>query len=199
MSPRPMIMTALTLAAFVPAARPATAGEPHEGLLVRLTPGVASAAASATVDDTDYTLKGGAGRLGITGGWSLSPRLVVTAELLGQAVVGPELEIDGDEHTTDDDVTWGVSYAGLGINYYFQSNLYLAGSAGGLVMTLDTSDAEAETDLGFAAKAALGYEWWLGREWGLGVALDLMAGAVPDEDTDWGVATIGLAMSATYN
>lgn len=196
MSPR-LMMTTITLSLLF-AAHPAAA-EPHEGLLVRLTPGVASAAASASVDDTDYTLKGGAGRLGIVGGWSLSPRLVLTGELLGQAVVGPELEIDGAEHTTDDDVTWGVSYAGLGINYYFRNNLYLAGSAGGLVMTLDTSDSEAETDVGFAGKAALGYEWWVGREWGLGVALDLLAGAVPDDDTDWGVATIGLALSATYN
>lgn len=198
MSTRLFMTVTFALAPALLAARPAAA-EPHEGVLIRLTPGVASAAASATVDDTDYTLKGGAGRLGIAGGWSLSPRLALTAELLGQAIVGPELEIDGVDHTTDDDVSWGVSYAGLGINYYFQSNLYLAGSAGGLVMTLDTSDDQAETDLGFAAKAVVGYEWWLGREWGLGVALDILAGAVPDEDTDWGVATIGLALSATYN
>jgi hypothetical protein len=197
MSPR-IAITTVALSAALAAARPAAA-EPHEGLLVRFTPGVASAAASATVDETDYTLKGGAGRLGIAAGWSLSPRLVLTGEILGQAIVGPELEIDGDDHRTDDDVTWGVSYAGAGLNYYFQSNLYLAGSAGGLVMTLDTSDGEAETDVGFAAKAAIGYEWWLGREWGLGVALDLLAGAVPDDGTDWGVATIGLAASATYN
>jgi hypothetical protein len=197
MSPRTMltVVTVSLLFATTPAA-----AEPHEGLLIRFTPGVASAAASATVDDTDYTLSGDAGRLGIVAGWSVAPRLVLTAELLGQAIVGPELSIDDDEERTDDDVTWGVSYAGLGINYYFKNNLYLAGSAGGLIMTLDTSEMDtSETDLGFAAKAAIGYEWWLGREWGLGVALELLGGAVPGEETDWGVATIGLALSATYN
>ena len=93
MSSRLIIVTfSLTL---LLTARPASA-EPHEGLLVRVTPGVASAAASATVDDTDYALKGGAGRLGIVGGWSLSPRLVLTAELLAAGADGVCVNLGGD-------------------------------------------------------------------------------------------------------
>lgn len=177
----------------------AASAERHEGLLLRVTPGISAAAASATVEDQEMSLQGGAGQLGLTAGWAVAPRIVLTFELLGQAVLGPDLEIDGDTMEIDDDVSWGISYAGLGASFYFQNNIYLAGSGGPLVMTLDSDRIEAETNLGGAAKLAAGYEWWVGREVGLGVALQLLAGAVPDRDDTWGVATLGLAFSATYN
>ena len=188
------------LIAAVAAVPSSAAAQRHEGLLLRVTPGISSAAASATVDDQEMSLRGGAGQLGITAGWAITPRLILTAELLGHAILGPDLEIDGDVTETDEDVEWGISYAGLGASYYFRNNLYLAGSGGPLIMTLDSDELEsAETDVGGAARLAVGYEWWVGSEVGLGVAVDLMAGAVPDDEDMWGVATLGLALSATYN
>lgn len=171
----------------------------HDGLFVRVTPGVSGAAASTTVDDAELTVRGAAGRLGLSLGASISPRVVVSAELIGQAVLGPEVVSDDQTHETDDDVSWGVSYAGAGASYYFPSNFYLSGSAGALIMTLETPEMDSETDLGFGAKLAVGQEWWVSRDWGLGLAAELLAGSVPDGDTDWGVATLGLALSATYN
>jgi hypothetical protein len=178
----------------------AALAERHEGLLLRVTPGVSAAAANARVDDQDMSLRGGAGQLGPTAGWAVAPRVILTLELLGHAVLGPDLEIDGDVTETDDDVTWGISYGGLGASFYLPSNFYLAASGGPLVMTLDSDTLDrAETDVGGAGKLAAGYEWWVGREVGLGAALELLAGAVPDGDETWGVATLGLSFSATYN
>jgi hypothetical protein len=126
--------------------------------------------------------------------------LIVTGELVGHAILGPKLETSGTVTETDDDVVWGISYAGVGVNWYSASNLYLHGSAGPLMMTIesDTMDRE-DTDVGFGSKLGVGYEWWLGREIGLGVGLELMAGRVKADDVDWNVGTLGLALSATYN
>lgn len=172
----------------------------HRGLFLRVTPGVAASAATADDDGTDLALSGGAGRFGIAVGWAVSPRVILDVELLGHAVLGPELEIDGMTTETDDDVVWGVSYAGVGANYYLPSNLYLTGSLGAMMMTLETSDMDtAETDVGFGLKVGVGYEWWVASKVGLGVGVELLAGSVDDGDARWGVATLGLAFSATYN
>lgn len=189
------------LACLVLLAAASTAhADPHQGLFVRLTPGIAGSAASTEENNTELDIRGGAGRLGIAVGWTVAPRLILTAELLGHAVLGPELEYKGTVTMTDDDVVWGVSYAGLGVNYYFPSNLYLSGSGGALVMTLETSDTKmTETDVGFGMKIGLGREWWVSPKVGLGVGIELLAGYVPDDEARWGVATFGLAFSATYN
>ncbi|HKE18947.1 MAG TPA: hypothetical protein VKB80_28930 [Kofleriaceae bacterium] len=172
----------------------------HDGLLLRVTPGIAGAGATADVDDRDASIRGAAGRLGVTAGWAVVPRVILTVELLGHAVLGPDLEVDGDVTETDDDVSWGVSYAGLGVDFYTRNNFHIAGSGGPLIMTLDSDEIDrAETDVGGGGKLAAGYEWWAGPEVGLGVTLELLAGAVPDGDTTWGVGTLGLAFSATYN
>lgn len=171
----------------------------HQGLFLRVTPGIAGSAARASVDGNDLALSGGAGRFGLSVGWSVMPRFVVAAELLGHAVLGPSLESEGTVTMTDDDVVWGVSYLGAGINYYLPNNLYLAASAGTLMMTLETDTKMAETELGFGMKVGAGYEWFVSPEVGLGVGLELLGGSVNDAGTKWAVATLGLAFSATYN
>ena len=177
-----------------------TAPAKHAGLFLRVTPGIAASAAVASVDNEDLSISGGAGRFGIAAGWAIQPRLILLGELIGHATLGPELEYKGDVTMTDDDVTWGISYAGAGVNYYLPSNLYLTGTAGALVMTLETSDGVMNsTNTGFGLKLGLGKEWYVASKVGLGVGFELLAGSVPDGDANWGVATLGLTFSATYN
>lgn len=172
----------------------------HDGLFIRIAPGIAGAAATTHVDGTDYTLSGAAGRLGIGIGWSIAPRIVLDAELLGHAVLGPTLDVSGDMTEADDDVTWGVSYAGVGATYFFRNNVNLSGSVGTMIMSLDAPNMDqARTDHGVGLKLGVGKEWWLSPRWGLGAALEILGGNVPDGDAHWGVATVGLTMSATYN
>jgi hypothetical protein len=195
-----LLLTVTTTVAAQPSDLHAESEPHHRGLFLRVTPGIAASAATAEVDGNDLSLRGGAGRLGLAAGWAVSPRTIIAVELLGHAVVGPELESKGMTTTTDDDVVWGVSYAGVGLNYYLPSNLYLGASLGAMMMTLETSGMDtAETELGFGLKAGIGYEWWVASKVGLGVGIELLAGSVDDGDARWGVATLGLAFSATYN
>jgi len=177
-----------------------TAPAKHSGLFLRVTPGIAASAAVASVDNEDLSISGGAGRFGLAAGWAIQPRLILLGELIGHATLGPELEYKGDVTMTDDDVTWGISYAGAGVNYYLPSNLYLTGTAGALVMSLETSDGVMNsTNAGFGLKLGVGKEWFVAPKVGLGVGVELLAGSVPDGDANWGVATLGLTFSATYN
>jgi hypothetical protein len=171
----------------------------HRGIFLRVTPGIAGSAARANVDGNELMLSGGAGRFGLSVGWSVMPRLIVAAEVLGHAVLGPDLETQGTVTTTDEDVVWGVSYLGGGINYYLPNNLYFAASAGTLMMSLETDMKMAETEIGFGMKVGAGYEWFVTPKVGLGVGLEVLGGSVNDAGTDWTIATVGLAFSATYN
>ncbi|MGE0547411.1 MAG: hypothetical protein AB7O24_32850 [Kofleriaceae bacterium] len=172
----------------------------HTGLFLRVTPGVAGSAAIAEQDGSDLTIKGGAGRFGLAVGYAVKPGLIITGELLGHAVLGPDLELAGETTRTDEDVVWGISYAGLGVNWYSASNLYVHGSLGPVMMSLETDDMPtAETEIGFGSKLGVGYEWFVAHKVGLGVGLELMTGRVDDHGTTWNLATLGLAFSATYN
>lgn len=172
----------------------------HTGLFVRVTPGISGNAATAEAEGTEFTLSGAGGRFGIAVGWAVQPGLIVSGELIGNAVIGPELEVEGMTFEGSDDVTWGVSYAGAGLDYYFPSNLYLSGSLGAMLMTIDTSEMEPEeTEVGFGLKLGIGREWWVSDKIGLGVGLDLLAGSIEDSGVRWTVATFGLSFSATYN
>ena len=69
-----------------------------------------------------------------------------------------------------------------------------------MMMTLDVGDNDmAETELGFGMKLGAGYEWFVSKDVGLGLGLELLGGSVDDKGTKWSVATLGLAFSATYN
>jgi hypothetical protein len=56
----------------------------------------------------------------------------------------------------------------------------------------------AKTDLGVGVKLGFGKSWSVSPRWGLGAALEVLGGSVPDGNVRWNVATIGLGMSAIY-
>jgi hypothetical protein len=171
-----------------------------DGPYLSVTPGIAGAAATTHTEGNDYTLKGGGGRIGVAAGWSVTPNLVVFAELLGHGIMGPDLDVSGDVHKTDKDVGWGIGYLGAGAKLFFGPNVHFSASAGVLNMAIDAPDMPmAKTDLGFGVQLGLGKDWLVSPRWGLGAALEVLGGSVPDGNVRWNVATVGIAMSATYH
>jgi hypothetical protein len=201
-----IVLLSLALAgtgAAQPAPAPsAQASQPvrHEGLFLRITPGVGASAAEGKTTNADLKISGGAGRLGIAVGWALRPGLNVIGELVGHAILGPDLEFKGAQSMTENDVIWGVSFGGAGLNFYTAGNMYFVVTGGALMMSLDSKDIEMKrSSTGFGSKIGVGKEWFVSSEVGLGLGLELLGGYVPDGDADWSVATLGLSLSATYN
>lgn len=197
---------AFAVAASAFAASAAEAGpvpETHDGLFLRLSPGFSAAAAVNKTGNEDVSLSGGAGFFGFEIGVAVSPNMTVGADLASNVVLGPTLSIGDLEFDTDDDLEWGVLYFGGAINYYLPSNIYLKGGIGGIRMTLRVpGDEESRSEMGFGVNLGVGKEWWVSPNWGVGAALGMMLGSVPDGDDSlesWGVATIGASLSATYN
>jgi len=89
-----------------------------------------------------------------------------------------------------------------GVNYYFMpENIYVS-------MAIDLPEAtykNSNTPLGFGIQSAIGKEWWVSKNWGIGLALNIFYDYFPKTAPGLRVITplhafgIGLSFSATYN
>jgi hypothetical protein len=97
--------------------------------------------------------------------------------------------------------------AGVGITYHFMPvNIYLAGAFGvgfHAYGTWDTFDFDVSYP-GFAMEFLVGKEWWTSKDWGVGIALQLVYMHLWDEDIfgngfRWNDVSILFGMTATFN
>jgi hypothetical protein len=186
----------------------------HDGFLLRLAIGVAFGGMNGDdflLDPGSETGAGGAGfstTIGIGG--ALTENLVLNADLFQTTFLNPTIEVDGhelgdaDKHGEDRGVGENVELTGLGIGvtYYFMPvNIYLAGAVGiGQVVFVSDSGERAGSDAGLSLHALVGKEWWVGVDWGIGVAGELVF--VRAQDDYLGDVTglgFGVLFTATYN
>jgi hypothetical protein len=177
----------------------------HEGLFVSITPGIGVAATAAKLTDgTNISLSGPGGSFGLQIGAALSEHWIVAADLSGTSVFEPTLKMGDTEVKTVSDVSWTTGYLGAMVAYYVMPlDLHVGGGIGLLRMALDVPGMDLQrSKFGAAAKLAIGKEWWVSDRWGIGVDLESIAGAVPDDTVSgngWGFFSLALAASATYN
>lgn len=185
----------------------------HDGFLLRLAIGVAFGGMTGDefLLDGSETSAGGAGfstTIGIGG--ALTDNLVLNADLFQMTFLDPSIEVDGrelgdaDVYGEDRGVGENVELTGLGVGvtYYFMPvNIYLSGAIGlGQVVFVSDSGERAGSDAGLALHALVGKEWWVGVDWGIGVAGELAFVSAKD-DFLGDLTGLGFAIlfSATYN
>jgi hypothetical protein len=177
----------------------------HEGLFVQFTPGIGLAATAAKLQDgTTVSLSGAGGTLGLQIGAALTEHWILAADLSGTSVFEPKLKMGDTDVKTVSDVSWSSGYLGASVAYYVMPlDLHVGGGIGVFRMALDVPNMDLQhSNLGGAVKLAVGKEWWVSDRWSLGVNLESMAGAVPDDSVSgngWGFFSVDLAMTATYN
>lgn len=175
----------------------------HDGVLLRLTSGLFAGGAGSTDGGTETSMSGAGLGFGVALGVAVRPGLVLTAETA--AVSGGGTRTTNLPGNVDEKVSFTHSFLGVGGSYYFQSNLYLHGAIGMMLMTFAEVTASGETvgehstDRGAGVSLMVGKEWWVGDDWGLGAAGQLLLGSLPDNGTDWTSASVGVLFSATYN
>lgn len=200
-----LLLVPLSAAASPPRDQTVTSEPIHDGLYMQFTPGITVAATSAKLDDgSTVSLYGPGGSFGVAIGAALGEHWIVAADLSGTSVVSPTLKKSDMTVETSDDVKWNTAYLGAMAAYYVMPiNLRISGGLGALRMALDVPDMDlTRSNFGVAAKLGVGKEWWLGNHWGLGINLEAVAGAIPDDapaDKGWGFFSTDLAVSATYN
>jgi hypothetical protein len=170
------------------------------GFFLRLSTGIGYAQ-SEFGDPASIKLYGASGDANIAVGMVVLPNLALHATLFGWALSEPTVEIGGSSGDFPGDAT--VGSFGIGLTYYLMPvNIYLSGSAGISKLQVEVLGAiTGETDDGPAFDVTLGKEWWIGGNWGLGVAGGFGYHSVPDKDVDenWSGYSLGVRFTATLN
>jgi len=173
----------------------------HHGFFFRGLLGPGGFRASASIGPDSYEVSGGGGGLSLALGGSVSPSLVVYGELFGDSAQNPTFTQNGMSSSSTN-ASAGVAGIGPGIAYYFPSNFYIGGTLAASRISVQQNNQEvAHSDTGIGVSLHAGYEWWVSDNWGLGIALQLYGGSIPDgqANTNWKTAGAALAFSATYN
>jgi len=200
----------VVFATFVLLTAPARADEPkqHRGFYLRMSLG--PSATGMRAEDSDVRIRGGGGSLSVAVGGALTENLVLYGELFRDGIDDPD--VDGTHVDSSRAVEAGLGGIGPGVSYYFMPlNLYVSGTVALMWGTLtieDELDPDDRTQLstkgGLGLSLMVGKEWWLSRNWGLGIAARLTAAGMKDDDivdgdAKWSAGGFALLLSATYN
>jgi hypothetical protein len=172
----------------------------HDGFFIRFTPGLGGAASAEQVGGDDVSISGGGfvGSLAIGG--AIQPGVILCIETHAITTRNPSFNVNNDSVRLDGSSYW-VQYIGGAITYYTASNVYLHGGFGAIWASFqgESGGRTVTTDAGLGAKGALGKEWWVSDNWGLGIAGTLLIGSSNDGGEQMTSAVVGLNFSATFN
>jgi hypothetical protein len=183
----------------------------HTGFFLRFSPGLGWSQADAPygIHDSGFT-----SFFAFDIGGALSENLILHARLGGLTNHGKkDVVLNINDESIDTEKT-GIYYGliGGGLTYYFMPvNIYLSVvlgiAASALVVDGDDIDKDVEIEgskPGLGLNLDVGKEWWVGSEWGLGVAARFTFSSVgPNKSStsDDRLENVGLGVlfSATYN
>lgn len=188
------------------AAAPAAAGpEPrtHDGFFLRLSTGYGAANADITSGGRTLELSGASGDVNIAIGGVVAGGFALHGTLWGWTINDPDERFTGlPDRTASGSLTLGA--IGVGGTYYFSPvNFYVSGSVGTGALN-GSGDADGRSRPGFALDGTLGYEWWVGEQWGLGLNGGVSYFSSKDDDIigigeNWSGPAFALRFSATFN
>jgi hypothetical protein len=180
----------------------------HDGFFMRLNAGFGFMTASETYAGATDTYSGPGVTVGAAFGGVVAPNLIVFGELLATDIQDPDFEVSGVPGSTalnGMDVAMGS--IGPGIAYYFMPiNLYLSATLTFTRISFSDSTpnhASGDTNAGIGLSLMVGKEWWVGWDWGIGVAGQLHIASMRDHpsgyDARMGATVFSILFSATYN
>jgi hypothetical protein len=185
----------------------------HDGFFLRLAIGVGGGVVGGgdhITDGTETSVSGLGLATDIAIGGAIVENLILHADIYQVTLFNPTVYVDDQEVGDADEVgdlqgvgqDVRVAGLGIGVTYFFMPiNLYLSGSIGlgQAVFEGDHGDTEG-SDLGLGFNAMIGKEWWVGADWGIGLAGQLVVISVEDEVLgNVNGLTAGVLFSATYN
>jgi hypothetical protein len=197
----------------------APGAETHDGLYLRLQLGVGYTRMASSTKGTDSSIAGGSGGFDFALGAALNSHLIVYGTLIDSVIRNPTYKANGPDLSNNPSgmLTGAVSLGGYGnagvvglgggAATYLRSNLFLAGSllASRLFVEDFNGNTVVKSDWGFTFEGQIGKEWWVSDNWGLGVAGQLLLGAMQDRPLatesvpTWYLTAFSVLFSASYN
>ena len=176
----------------------------HDSFYLHLSTGFGGTSSSEEDEIFDLGLSGASGNSKIGIGYALADNFIVSVDFFGSVMVDPEVSLNG-ESLGEADAEFSIATAGVGITYYFMpANFYLSGSIGLASGELETDLGSYDTDLGYGINLAISKEWWVSKNWGIGIASHLFYSSLPDENILGDVSylnttSFAILFSATLN
>lgn len=176
----------------------------HDGFFMRVHVGIAATGFSSTQSGTKTTYSGGGSSSGIAIGGVIARDLILYGAAFGTSTADPEKQVGGVSMAGDLG-NIGVGAIGPGVAYYFEHiNLYLSGTFGLAGFTThDNGGLKVDSSRsGAAFELMVGKEWWVSRNWGLGIAGELFTASLKDKNVPgltWSAGAASILFSATYN
>lgn len=175
----------------------------HDGFMLRLALGFGYE--SLSIDDgvgTELTASGFGVGSSIALGGVVARNLAINADLFASTVFSPNISENGVDLGEAQDTSVSLYGIGVGLTYWVMPlNLYLAGSVGISQATVEIQGLSFDADWGLAINAMIGKEFWVGREWGVGFAAQLLWANVPTvtDEASSSYLAFNILFSATYN
>lgn len=177
----------------------------HDGLFLRFQLGFGSGEVvyEDFVPGEDLAFSGLTSMFSLHLGFAIIDNVIIHGLLASYAMQDPDVELGGaSASTTDTEIS--IVELGVGMTLYLMpSNFYFSASLTFPEATLTIDNTEGSSDTGLGVYASIGKEWWVSENWGLGLALFVHYGVMPDqppyEDHDIKSLIFGLAFSATFN
>ncbi len=175
----------------------------HDGLFLRLAPGVGGMYTTEKAGANKYEDRGSSGLFNFAIGGAVVENFIIHLDISVASMSEPRSKINGQSvANTLDGIS--TSVLGIGVTYYFPSNIYLTGAIGTASTEFRANGNSYRTDDGYGFNLMLGKEWWVSENWGLGVAGQWLYTNSPDKPdagttSDVKTSSIGVLFSATYN
>lgn len=175
-----------------------------QGIFVRPQIGFGNLSAEIKADGGTQTVDGLASSIGLSVGGVVSEGLVLHGTLSLSSIPGAKVE-GATPITVEQERSFDVTSLGFGMTYYTPDNLWFSAGLAPHVMTLSTSSSNCDAtdcppdkttdDYGMGLRAGIGYEWWVGDEWAIGLGVEGF-GAGGSDITTYGLNTM---FTATFN
>lgn len=178
----------------------------HDGFFFRALFGFGPA--SATFDNyagNELEFEGGATAMRLQVGYAVVDDLIIFLDNGAIAMAEPDVTYGGNDLEQGNSEI-GISDFGIGVSYYIMPyNIYLSASILLFYTSFEGNYIEGDTDYGVGYQLSIGKEWWISKNWGIGVALLGFYGkttaTIDTDNTEHDVkcSFVGIMFSATYN
>jgi hypothetical protein len=146
--------------------------ERHDGVMLRVTAGMGGSVESIDSGASERRMSGLSAMFSVDLGGALNDQVSLHGRFASAALSDPDYEVDGVDRGELSGLRANAFLLAPAVTYYLMpANVYLTGAAGLSWINLDDAQEErrwSESGLGF--NLDLGKEWWVSRNWGMGVA-----------------------------
>lgn len=181
----------------------------HRGFYLSMSIGpvfgdIADAGNDPVLGSYNITFSGTGALFDLKIGGAVADNFIIHATLMSSSVSGPQLSGNGRVYNTSNNLSIGEGMIGGGVTYYIMpSNLFISGSIGSGLFTIDYNGNSISSQRGLSYQLKAGKEWYVSRKWGLGIAVSYNGSSV-NNDSSGGTETLtsgrfAILFNATLN